>query len=98
MHVFSEKPIREAKEQWPQVASALAQWFRLAKRSYPKDFSAMKSIFPATDKVGEFHVFDIGGNKLRLIAFVSYRSQTLYIKHVLGHREYERGKWREGKV
>lgn len=98
MHVFSEKPIREAKEQWPQAASALAQWFRLASRTCPKDFSAMKSIFPATDKVGEFHVFDIGGNKLRLIAFVSYRSQRLYIKHVMDHREHERGKWEEKSV
>lgn len=33
MHVFSEKPIREAKEKWPQSASALAQWFRLAKEN-----------------------------------------------------------------
>ncbi|ETF10175.1 type II toxin-antitoxin system HigB family toxin [Pseudomonas sp. RG1] len=98
MHVFSEKPIREAKEKWPQSASALAQWFRLAKRSCPKDFSAMKSIFPAIDKVGQFHVFDLGGNKLRLIAFVSYRSQRLYIKYVLDHREYDRGKWKEGKI
>ena len=57
----------------------------------------MKSLFPATDKVGEFHVFDIGGNKLRLIAFVRYRSQKLYIKHVLDHREYDRGKWKEGR-
>lgn len=68
------------------------------KQDLPKDFSAMKSIFPATDKVGEFHVFDIGGNKLRLIAFVSYRSQRLYIKHVMDHREYERGKWKEKSV
>ena len=58
----------------------------------------MKSIFPAIDKVGEFHVFDIGGNKLRLIAFVSYRSQRVFIKHVLDHREYDRGKWKEAKV
>jgi len=98
MHVFSEKPIREAKARWPHAANALAQWFRLASRVYPRDFSAMKSIFPATDKVGEFHVFDIGGNKLRLIAFVSYRSQRLYIKHVMDHREYDRGKWKEGGV
>jgi mRNA interferase HigB len=96
MHVFSEKPVREAKEKWPQASSALEQWFRLAKRSSPKDFSAMKSIFPAIDKVGEFHVFDIGGNKLRLIAFVRYGPQKLYIKHVLDHREYDRGKWRDG--
>ena len=51
----------------------------------------------ATDKVGELHVFDIGGNKLRLIAHVRYRHQKLYIKHVLDHREYDRGKWKEGE-
>jgi mRNA interferase HigB len=98
MHVFTEKPIREAKEKWPRAANALEQWYRLAKGSNPGDFAAMKSIFPATDKVGEFHVFDIGGNKLRLIAFVRYRSQKLYIKHVLDHSEYDRGKWKEGRV
>ena len=37
----------------------------------------------------------IGGNKLRLIAYVRYRAQKLYIKHVLDHREYDRGKWKE---
>lgn len=98
MHVFAEKPIREAKAKWPRAASAREQWYRLAKGSSPADFAAMKAIFPATDKVGELHVFDIGGNKLRLIAFVRDRSQKLYIKHVLDHREYERGKWKEGRV
>ena len=97
MHVFSEKRIWESKEKWPTAASALDQWYRLVKRNNPRDFAAMKSLFPAIDKVGEFHVFDIGGNKLRLIAFVRYRSQKLYIKHVLDHREYDRGKWKEEK-
>ena len=61
----------------------------------PKDFAAMKAMFPATDKVGEFHVFDIGGNKLRLIASVQYRMQRVYIKHLLDHRDYEKNKWKE---
>jgi len=52
-------------------------------------------MFPATDKVGEFHVFDIGGNKLRLIASVQYRMQRVYIKHLLDHRDYEKNKWKE---
>ncbi len=55
----------------------------------------MKAIFPATDKVGPLHVFDIGGNKLRLVAVVRYRSQRSYIKCVLDHQEYDRGKWKE---
>ncbi|CRM18547.1 mRNA interferase HigB [Pseudomonas sp. 34 E 7] len=55
----------------------------------------MKAMFPATDKVGEFHVFDIGGNKLRLIASVQYRMQRVYIEHLLDHRDYEKDKWKE---
>jgi len=97
MRVFSEKRIWDSKEKWPKAATALDQWYRLVKQNSPCDFAAMKSLFSATDKVGDLHVFDIGGNKLRLIAHVRYRSQKLYIKHVLDHREYDRGKWREGK-
>jgi mRNA interferase HigB len=98
MHVITEKRIREAKAKWPQAANALDHCYQLAKGSTPADFATMKALFPAIDKVGEFHVFDIGGNKLRLIAFVRSRSQKLYIKHLLDHREYDRGKWKEGRV
>ncbi|MDQ3200856.1 MAG: type II toxin-antitoxin system HigB family toxin [Pseudomonadota bacterium] len=97
MRVFTAKRIWDAKGKWPNTAAALDQWYRLVKRNNPCDFAAMKSLFSSTDKVGEFHVFDIGGNKLRLIAFVRYRSQKLYIKYVLDHGEYERGKWKERK-
>lgn len=41
------------------------------------------------------HVFDIGGNKLRLIAIVHYRAQKVFIPHVLDHGEYDKGKWME---
>jgi len=95
MRVISEKRIWEAKEKWPQSATALDQWYRIMKRNFPKDFAAMKAMFPAAEKVGEFHVFDIGGNKLRLIAVVEYRAQRVYIKHLLDHRDYEKDKWKE---
>lgn len=55
----------------------------------------MKGLFPAVDKVGAQHVFDIGGNKLRLIAVVHYRAQRLFIQQVLDHAEYDQGKWRK---
>lgn len=95
MHVITVKRIWEAKERWPRSASSLDGWYRLVKVSRPRDFAAMKAMFPATDKVGRFHVFDIGGNKLRLIAVVDYLVQRLYIKHVLDHNEYAKGKWKE---
>ncbi|MDU8360711.1 type II toxin-antitoxin system HigB family toxin [Pseudomonas syringae group sp. J309-1] len=54
----------------------------------------MRAIFPSIDKVGPLHVFDIG-NKIRLIAWVSYSAQRIYIKHVLDHSEYDKGKWKD---
>ena len=95
MHVITQKRIWEAQAKWPRSATALEAWYRLVKASAPRDFAEMKRLFPATDKVGPLHVFDIGGNKLRLIAFVRYPTQRIYIKHLLDHREYEQDKWKE---
>lgn len=49
----------------------------------------------SADKVGKFTVFDIGGNKYRLIAAIHYNRKKVYIRHVLTHAEYDRGKWKE---
>jgi mRNA interferase HigB len=95
MHVITQKRIWEAQAKWPHAATALESWYRLIKAATPKDYAELKRLFPATDKVGSQHVFDIGGNKLRLIAIVQYRSQKLFIQHVLDHAEYNKGKWRE---
>jgi mRNA interferase HigB len=95
MHIITVKRIREAKERWPQAARALDVWYRQAKGARPEGFADMRALFPAVDKVGRFHVFDIGGNKLRLIALVRYGVQRLYIRHVLDHQEYDKGRWKE---
>ncbi len=82
-------------QQWPQTASALDGWYRLMKANEPNDFAAMKQLFPTVDNVGKHHVFDVGGNKLRLIAVVMYQAKRVYIRHILTHSEYDKGAWRE---
>jgi len=49
----------------------------------------------SADKVGKFTVFDIGGNKFRLVAAVHYNRKKVYSRHVLTHVEYDRGTWKE---
>ena len=95
MHVITQQRIWEAKETWPHAASALDTWYRLMKSAKPTDFADMKSIFPATDKVDDFHVFDIGGNKIRLIAIVHYNYHKIYIQKIMDHDEYSKGKWKD---
>jgi mRNA interferase HigB len=46
------------------------------------------------DKVGELVVFNIGGNKYRLIAYIRFEKQIVYVKAVLTHRDYEKGAWK----
>lgn len=92
--MITQKRIWEAKARWPRAAPALDVWYRLAKAMAPSDFSSLKATFPATDKVGPFHVFDIGGNKLRLIAIVDYRYGKIFIRHILDHSEYAAGQWK----
>lgn len=59
------------------------------------DFVQLRETFPQADQVGKFTVFNIGGNKIRLIAAVHYNRNKIYIRHVLTHQEYNTGKWKE---
>lgn len=95
MRVVTHRRIVEASLQWPQSASALEAWYKRISKEAPANFSQMKGLFPAVDLVGRFHVFDIGGNKIRLIAGISYSTQQVFIKHVLSHVEYDKNKWKD---
>jgi mRNA interferase HigB len=55
----------------------------------------MREVFGSVDFVGEFAVFNIGGNKFRSIAGVDYRCQVVYVKHILTHKMYAEGKWKK---
>ncbi len=54
----------------------------------------MKTAFNSVDKVGDLTVFDIGGNKYRLIAWIRFEKQIVYIKTVLTHHDYDEGAWK----
>ena len=55
----------------------------------------VRAIFPSADRVGKLTVFNIGGNKARLIVAIHYNRRRVYIRAVLTHREYDERKWKE---
>lgn len=62
------------------------------------DFASIaevREIFPSADKVGRLTVFNIGGNKIRLIAAIHYNRKKIYIRAVLTHKEYDEGNWKK---
>ena len=91
MHVISRKALRSFWEQHPDSESALSRWFKIMSQSEFGDFNALRATFPSADKVGALVVFNIGGNKYRLVASIHFNRGKVYIRHVLTHREYDRG-------
>jgi mRNA-degrading endonuclease HigB of HigAB toxin-antitoxin module len=59
------------------------------------NFVQLRQTFPHADQVGKFTVFDVGGNKVRLIAAEHNNRNKIYIRHVLTHEEYDTGKWKK---
>ena len=95
MHVITRKRLNEFAEQYPEANAALARWYSLAKHNDFSNFAELRARFPSADQVGKLTVFNIGGNRVRLIAAIHYNRKKIYIRAVLTHAEYDEGKWKE---
>jgi len=87
--------LNEFSEIYPETKSALRHWYNIMKRAEFHSFVELRAAIPSADQVGKLTVFDIGGNKARLIAAIHYNRQKVYIRAVLTHSEYDEGKWKE---
>lgn len=90
MHVISRKALVDFWTRHADAETPLRAWFKLAERGRYANFAALKNTFGSVDKAGESYVFDIGGNKYRLIARIVFSSQTLFVREILTHAEYSR--------
>ncbi len=53
-------------------------------------------MLPAADQVGRFTVFNIAGNKYRMIVVIHFNRGLVFVRHILTHGEYDRGAWKKG--
>jgi mRNA interferase HigB len=95
MHVISRKKLKEAATRHPDLEAALEAWFRIAKRAVWRDLTDVRMTLATADAVEKWTVFNIKGNKYRLITEINYRFRRVYIRHVLTHAEYDREKWKQ---
>ena len=95
MRIISKKRIHEAKIQYPECASSIDGWYRIVSKNSFRNFADLKKTFNSVDKVGMLHIFNIGGNKIRLIVSIHFNRQRLYIRHILNHYEYDKGLWKK---
>jgi mRNA interferase HigB len=102
VRILTWRALREFGNKWPAAVNPLREWYKLTLQATWRNFADLKATFGQTDrvKVGSGQtvcVFDIGGNKFRLVAFVSYAKAKVYVLRVMTHKEYDKGdqRWKD---
>lgn len=94
MKLISNKALREFALVHPDADAPLQAWRRLIERGSFQSFGQLRATFASADKVGDRYVFNIGGNKYRLVATIAFVPQVVWVKAVMTHAEYDKGAWK----
>lgn len=80
VHVITRKRLRDFAARHREAAEPLAIWYAIMAKTDFGSFAELKRVLGSADKAGKFTVFDIGGNKYRLIAAIHYNRKKVYIR------------------
>ena len=95
MNVISRRGLFEKAARYPDVRSALQVWYDTAVEAEWTSLEQVRLAFLAADMVGDLAIFNIRGNRYRLIVRMVFRYRRIYIKELLTHAEYSKGKWKK---
>ena len=93
------KTLREFWRRHADAEGPLRDWHEVTQRAKWRNFVEVRQTFGTADAVqvasgSTITVFDIGGNKYRLIAAIHYNTGVVYALAVLTHKEYDTDKWK----
>lgn len=94
MHVISRKKLKQAVERHRDLEVPLDVFFRIAKKAQWKNLSDVRKTLASADAIGKWTVFNVKGNRYRLITEINYAFGRIYIRHLLTYAEYDRGIWK----
>lgn len=81
-------------QEHPGARASLESWYGVVRGATWQTPAEMRAVYHNADLVGRRTVFNIAGNKYRLIARVNYQAQRVFVLYILTHSEYDRGKWK----
>jgi len=93
MNVISKRPFRDAARKYPNERSDLLEMFKVLRSTDFHSPDELKAVFPSLDNFkykDKWWVMDVGGNNLRVIAYIQFVNKRIYIKHIVDHSEYDK--------
>jgi len=94
MKLISNKVLREFALLHPEAGQPLQDFRYLMEKGTFGNFAQLKATFASVDKVGDRFVFNICGNKYRLVAAIAFQAGLVWVKAVLPHKDYDKGDWK----
>ena len=92
VNVIAPKAIREFVQRYPEAEEVLRDWYNLLRKSQFQNWAELKATFASADfintKYGWLVIFDVGGNKYRVVVKIDLNSNIALIRHILTHDEY----------
>jgi mRNA interferase HigB len=97
MRVISKRRLREFWLHHVAARSALEAWYRVVNHQQLNwdDFHDVRATFGNASLVGDCVVFNIGGNRYRLVAKINYLTHNVFVRAVMTHAEYDDGRWKK---
>ena len=91
MHIITRSRLTAFGKKHADAATPLREWERIMRRKRYAEHLEVREDFGTVDFVGKRKaVFNIGGNKYRLVVDMRYDLGRVYIRHVVTHQEYDR--------
>lgn len=92
MRVISNSALVGFAARHAEAGEPLQAWRRVITVNDFGSFADLKAVFNSVDKVGHYYVFNVGGNKYRLITAIHFNTGMVFVRQVMTHKEYDR--WR----
>jgi mRNA interferase HigB len=86
--------LRSDAAKYPDTQTVIDEWYKIVKSLSWQNLEETKQTYRDAESVGNFTVFNIKGNKYRLIVDINYVNQTIYYKYFLTHSEYDKESWK----
>lgn len=95
MHIITKKTLREFWKKFPDAENALRSCYQIARKAEWNNLTEARKDFPHADLAGVCTIFNIGGNKYRLITKIFYPNKKVLIRFVMTHAEYNKKTYRD---
>lgn len=93
MRIVSHRKLKEFYETSGNESAKvpLERWYEIVEKAQWSSFGEMRNDFPSSDSVGNQHyVFNIHGNKFRLVVVVKFIMGYVFVRWVGTHKEYDK--------